>query len=103
MNTSYSIDLAHRLLLPESVTSVELDGERVLLHIESGEYYGLNQIGAQIFEMAETEPTIEEVVASVQEKHSAVDAQQVKADILSFIKDMRSYDLLHVNEISKAT
>lgn len=91
-----------RVICSEAVTSVELDGERVLLHIETGEYYGLNALGAQIFELAEERPTIERVVVSLQETHPNVDPERVRADVLAFIQDMQSYELLTVREQSTA-
>ena len=95
--------LSRRLKSSTSVTSVELDGERVLLHIETGEYYGLNSLGAHIFELAEEEDevTLADVVGAIQEAHADVDPDRVKADVLAFVEEMQSYNLLHVSEDSK--
>ena len=91
-----------RLVCPDAITSVELDGERVLLNIETAEYYGLNSMGATIFALVEDEPTITEVIQVVQEMHPTVDAKRVQADVLAFIERMESYELLRITEQASA-
>ena len=100
---SKELSADQRLVCPDAVTSVELDGERVLLNIETAEYYGLNSIGATIFALAEDEPTVAEVVQAVQEMHPTVDAKRVQADVLAFMEKMQSYELLYITEQASAT
>lgn len=42
---------AQRIRVNESVVSAELDNEMVLLNVETGIYFGLDQIGTQIWSM----------------------------------------------------
>ena len=93
-------DLSPQASLASSpeVTSVELDGERVLLHISSGEYFGLNALGARIFELAEEQPTIGEVVDAIHAEHrESTSREQIEADVQAFITEMQEYDLLAVH------
>jgi type IV secretory pathway TrbF-like protein len=81
------------------VTSVELDGERVLLHISSGEYFGLNALGARIFELAEEQPTIGEIINAIHADHREnTSREQIASDVQAFITEMRDYDLLIVQD-----
>jgi hypothetical protein len=81
------------------VTSVELDGERVLLHISSGEYFGLNVLGARIFELAEDQPSIAEIIDTIHaDHHETTSRAQIKADVQAFIAEMQEYDLLIVQD-----
>jgi len=81
------------------VTSVELDGERVLLHIASGEYFGLNALGARIFELAEEQPTLEDIIAAIHADHrDSTSREQIQADVQAFLAEMREYDLLMIHE-----
>jgi len=102
MSTSTFYELYYRLSTSGEVTSVDLDGERVLLDVQSGEYYGLNAMGTQIFEMAEKEPTIGEVVDTMQNANPTVNPEQIASDVSRFIEDMQSFGLLHVTEVSEA-
>jgi hypothetical protein len=86
------------------VTSVELDGERVLLHISSGEYFGLNALGARIFELAEEQPSIAEIIDAIHaDHHETTSRAQIKADVQAFIAEMKEYDLLIVQDEKSST
>ena len=95
--TSTELSLTDTLASSPDVTSVELDGERVLLHITSGEYFGLNALGARIFELADDEPTLKAVVDAIHAEHQeTVSREQIEADVRAFVVEMQTYDLLDV-------
>jgi hypothetical protein len=43
------MDLQTRVKAREGVMSTEVDGQAVLMHVEQGIYYGLNDVGALIW------------------------------------------------------
>ena len=95
--TSTELSLTDTLASSPDVTSVELDGERVLLHITSGEYFGLNALGARIFELADDQPTLQAVADAIYAEHQAeVSREQIEADVRAFVTEMQTYDLLEV-------
>ncbi len=99
-------DLSTQATLASSpeVTSVELDGERVLLHISSGEYFGLNALGARIFELAEEQPTVGDIIDAIHADHrESTSREQIKADVQAFIAEMQDYNLLVVHEEESST
>ena len=69
----------------------------VLLHICSGEYFGLNPLGSRIFELADEQPTLEAVVDAIHAEHQGeVSREQIEADVRGFVAEMQMYDLLEV-------
>jgi Coenzyme PQQ synthesis protein D (PqqD) len=68
-------------------------GGGVLLHLESGEYHGLNEIGCKIWELIDGERTtadvIEAIRAEVDNPPPALDD-----DVTGFIDAMRERDLI---------
>ena len=87
------------LVVSDDVAGVELDGERVLLNIETGQYYGLNALGAEVFAHAEEHVTVEQVVDLLHESHKAsVSREQLVEDVSAFIDDMQEFDLLRLEE-----
>ena len=95
--TSTELSFTDTIASSPDVTSVELDGERVLLHITSGEYFGLNALGARIFELADDEPTLKAVVDAIHAEHQEkVSRKQIEADVRAFVAEMQTYDLLEV-------
>ncbi|WP_422055912.1 PqqD family protein [Sphingomonas sp.] len=59
--------------------------EILMLNIERGEYVGLNETGAVIWELLETPQTIEQLVASLLTRFE-VDAVQATAEVNAFIE-----------------
>lgn len=59
--------------------------EILMLNIARGEYVGLNETGAVIWELLETPKTIEQLVASLLAQFE-VDASQATAEVDAFIQ-----------------
>jgi Coenzyme PQQ synthesis protein D (PqqD) len=65
----------------------------VLLHLESGQYHGLNEIGELIWELLDEEKTFETLVADVRER--LVDPpDDLSLEVERFLNDLRERDLL---------
>ena len=52
----------------------ELDNEAVILHLQSGTYYGLNQVGARIWDMLRQPRKVTEILAAI------LDSYEVDSD-----------------------
>lgn len=50
------------LRVSESIVYAELEGEAVLLNVDSGTYFGLNEIGTEIWKRSEQGFTLEEII-----------------------------------------
>lgn len=82
-----------------AVVSVELDGERVLLNIDNGQYYGLNDLGSFIFELVREKPTVAEVIDHISESYAPeVSRRQVELDVLAFMEQMEAEALLSLEQ-----
>ena len=75
---------AQRIRVNESVVSAELDNEMVLLNVETGIYFGLDQIGTQIWSMlvaGEDEASIMDRLLSDYD----VEPDQLLTDVKEFV------------------
>jgi Coenzyme PQQ synthesis protein D (PqqD) len=75
------------------VVDAEVDGERVLLHCDTGVYYGLNPVGSFIWPLIEQPVGIDELVSKVA-GNFAVDEATCRTDVDSFIEHLSSNGLL---------
>lgn len=81
---------------PQVVARELAEGEGgVLLHLESGQYHGLNPIGVAIWDSLEEVRTVEQVVDSLRARVSDPPAH-LAADVLGFLASMRERDLIMV-------
>ena len=76
-------------------SSCELGEERVLLNVETGIYYGLDAVGARIWELID-EPRAVEDVRDVLVKEFDVDAATCEADLLALLRDLAAAGLVQV-------
>jgi len=70
----------------QSVSS-DLAGERVLLHLESGVYYGLNEVGSHIWEALTETTTLQEVVTRLEDIYD-VERSVLEDDVLDLVTDL---------------
>lgn len=80
---------------PEHLASA-LDGETVLLHMTSGLYYGLNPVGARIWDLLQTPQTVGELVGCLLEEYE-VDREQCFQDLSKILLDLQQAQLIQVD------
>ena len=83
---------ATKIYTDESVVDAVLGDEAVLLNVESGVYFGLNAIGARIWELLVEGPTQEEIVGRLLDEYD-VEAAQLRADIEGFMQALAAKGL----------
>jgi len=76
----------------EMLTS-DLDGEKVMMSIEHGEYYGLGKTGTFIWDNIENPIKINELIELITSKYN-IDKDQCLKDIIPFITDLIEKELV---------
>jgi hypothetical protein len=77
------VDRRH-LRISDAVVVRDLDGESVLLNIESGLYFGLDRIGTRIWQLIEEHGDVDAIVRVMQDEYDA-DPQTLRADAEALI------------------
>lgn len=85
-----------RLARAEAAIASEVEGEAVILDIESGYFFRLNPIGSRIWWALETETSLPGVCARLQETF-AVSPQTCRADVLEFLGELKERGLISVS------
>jgi hypothetical protein len=91
------IDQATRIRRNPDVVFRSLEEEQggVLLHLESGEYHGLNDLGSLIWRLIENESSFAQVVAGVRDQTE--DAPEgVDQDVSNFLDDLNRRNLVQL-------
>lgn len=83
------------LMCDESVVCAELDGEAVLLNVESGLYFGLDEIGTRIWGLLAQGATTEQIGTHLLEEYEAP-PEQIYADLEEFLGLLREKGLVRV-------
>jgi hypothetical protein len=79
----------------KELLSCEVDGEMVLMSIESGQYYYLNQIGNVIWSLLATPQPVAALCDALVAAYE-VERAQCEQQVLAFLEDMRQDNLIEV-------
>ena len=89
------IRLDDTITVNEDLMVADLDGEMVLLNTQSGTYFGLNEVGSRIWELASEPRMIKDILDALANEYS-VDQKQLEGDVLHFINSLFQRSLVHV-------
>ena len=84
-----------RLTVPDDVLSRVLDDEAVLLDLASGTYFGLNEVGTEIWQLIAEGRTVAEVRAALLERFE-VDEATVQADLERLVGELSERGLVRL-------
>lgn len=74
-----------------------LDGEAVILNLDSGFYYSLNKIGTRIWELLSKGKTTEEIIDIISSEYKA-DNGKVRNDTINLFNELKKEDLIKTIE-----
>jgi hypothetical protein len=84
-------------LAPEHVLARELDNESVLLNLESGTYFGLDEVGTRMWSLLTQHGRFEPVVRALLEEYDVSEAQ-LRQDLADFVEELVFRKLLEIDE-----
>jgi len=75
--------------------SSNLDDEVVILNLEEGMYYGMNDVSSLVWNMIQEPCVVEVIIDKVMEEYD-VPKDQCQTDILSLLKELQEKNLIEV-------
>lgn len=87
------IAIAPKMIASESVVSAELDGEAVLLNVETGVYFGLDPLGSEIWKLLESGSSEDALFDALSAEYE-VEPDQLRADLRDFLGTLEARGLV---------
>jgi len=84
-----------RVIVPEHVMVRQLGDECVILDMASGYYFGLDPVGARIWQLLSQTSVVAEIVERLAQEYD-VTPDQAKSDLASFVEELKAHGLLNV-------
>lgn len=78
-----------------NLATADLDGEAVLLDVDTGYYYGLNETGASIMDLIETPISVKAIMDSLFQEYE-VGLEQLEHDVMTFLQAMEDRQLIRI-------
>jgi hypothetical protein len=76
-----------------NVVFKDLDGEAVLLDLSSGTYFGLNEVGTRVWQLAAGNRDEAQIVAALADEYDA-DRAVIAGDVAALLADLRTRRLI---------
>ena len=92
----YEINRPSIVVAREDQVSCRLDGEAALLQMTEGVYYGLDEVGARIWDEMQEPISIEELLDRIVREYD-VDLDRCERDLIQFCQAMISAGLVRVS------
>lgn len=81
------MDFSQHLVISDSVFAQEIDGEIVLLDMNSENYFGLDEVASEIWRQLNANKSLEEVQEHLLTQYDASEAR-LHADIIAFVTQL---------------
>jgi len=83
--------------VPENVLFRELDGESVILSLESDAYFGLDDVGTRMWQQLTSQPTIQDAYDALLKEYD-VEPDVLRADVAKLVAELVAAGLLALND-----
>ncbi|QPC85011.1 lasso peptide biosynthesis PqqD family chaperone [Phototrophicus methaneseepsis] len=79
----------------QHVVATEVDQDVVILNSQSGKYFGLDEVGARVWELVQTPQRVEDIVETIYNEYD-VDKQQCQEDLTLLLEQLQESGLVQV-------
>ena len=76
-----------------SITHQTIEGEVVIINLETGNYYSVTQVGVDVWNLLDAGHAIDDVVAQVAATYDG-GSSEIEASVLQFLGELRKEDLV---------
>ncbi|GAB6039770.1 lasso peptide biosynthesis PqqD family chaperone [Endothiovibrio diazotrophicus] len=92
-----AIDKSIVIRQSEEQVAAEVDGEVVMMSIERGNYYGLDEVGSRIWQLIETPTTLDALCDALTAEFD-VDAATCESDVTRFLEELDEQGLVQIDD-----
>ena len=92
-----TVNFNEKLHFPDTVFAQEVDGEMVLLDMASENYFGLDAVGSDIWQLLQEGKTLQETNDTLIEMYD-VPPEQLKKDIVEFVQKLVDAGLVQLQD-----
>lgn len=89
------LDLSSIIKRKKEIVAADMDGETVMLSIETGKYYNLGVIGGEMWELLENSMKIEDIVNKLIQVYN-VSKIKCEEEVLSFMNELLKKELIEI-------
>jgi len=89
------VSFAQRVSVPADVLFRELEGESVILHLESESYFGLDHVGTRMWQLLTESESIQTAYEALLEEYE-VEPERLRADLTTLLETLSDRGLVDI-------
>lgn len=78
------------------IDDTDLDGEKVMMNLDKGEYFMMNEVGSRIWEIINGTMNVKGIVDTLRSEYE-VDEETCKDTVIEFLERLNNADLIRVS------
>ena len=87
------MNISDKMSIPQQVMSRQVGEETVILNLEGGVYFGLDRIGARMWQLMTEGRTLAEIAATMHEEYE-VERETLEGDVLRLAQELFDQGLI---------
>lgn len=92
----YGISLETVINKNLEIDDTDLDGEKVMMNLDKGEYFMMNEVGSRIWEIISEPINVKEIISTLRNEYE-VDEETCKDTVIEFLGRLDNADLISIN------
>lgn len=85
---------------PEQVSS-DLAGESVILNLKTGMYFGLNEVGASVWNLLQQPRSVNDICTQILDQYE-VESEQCEQDVLTLLNELVESELIEIKDATRS-
>lgn len=90
-----TLSLDSTVVTARGQVSTDLVREKAILNFQTGQYYGLNRVGAFIWDFIQQPKTVHEICKAISDEYE-VAPEQLESDLTALLHDLASEGLIEI-------
>ena len=92
----YGINLNTIINKNLEIDDTDLDGEKVMMNLDKGEYFMMNEVGSRIWEIINEPMNVKSIVDALRSEYE-VDEETCKDTVIEFLGRLNNADLISIS------
>lgn len=77
------------------IDDTDIDGEKVMMNLDKGQYFMMNKVGSRIWEIIEQPVKVNDVISTLLSEYE-VEAETCKSTVMEFLYKLNKADLIKI-------
>ena len=91
----YGVNIGSVITKNQEIDDTDLDGEKVMMNLDKGQYFMMNEVGSRIWELIEGNTPIVNIIAALTNEYD-VDEETCESTVIEFLGRLKNADLIKV-------